>query len=357
MGNSSKEMNRKTVLILGAGFSNPAGLPLQGNLLKGILNLSVSNVKFNIAKDDLLKFINKYFKNVNPSNLLMEDLFTIFDRAILNKEYFISYKWEHLHNVKQEFIYAIITVIDYYMKRTLKNIPQFYTDLAKYVIKTRLFQKRREDLISIISLNWDTLFEFVIDKEVQQGHYNKRISIDYCTYTDWLDKKINPDITIKARGIKNIKVLKPHGSINWLYCPNCGRLFIDRKENIGIQDEVLCPYCSNENSKITLETMIITPTMLKELNNLHLKYIWQNAFIEFQEAKRIVFIGYSFPIADYELRYLFKRAIQNDAKIIVVLKNSRKEVADRYKNFFGEYVKIYNRGIEKWVEESISSFL
>ncbi|MHA1660239.1 MAG: hypothetical protein ACTSUT_14100 [Promethearchaeota archaeon] len=350
-------MGEKTVFILGAGYSKPAGLPLQRELLKGILNLSINNHKFDIAKDDLKKFISRYFKNVNPLNLEMENLFTIFDRAILNKENFINYRWKDLDNIKQEFIYAIITIIDYHMKNSLKNIPKFYIDFAKYVIEKRLSQKRGEDLISIISLNWDTLFEFVIDKEVQQGHYNKKISIDYCTYTDWLDKKINPDITLKARGIKNIKVLKPHGSINGLYCPNCGRLFIDRKENIGIQDEVLCPYCSNENSKITLETMIITPTMLKELNNLHLKYIWQNAFIEFQEAKRIVFIGYSFPIADYELRYLFKRAIQNDAKIIVVLKHSGKKVAERYKNFFGEDVKIYNRGIEKWVEESISSFL
>ena len=119
-------MSEKTVFILGAGYSKPAGLPLQGELLKRILKFSIENRQFDIAKEDLEKFISKCFKNVNPLNLAMEDLFTIFDRAILNKENFINYKWKDLDNIKQEFIYAIITVIDYYMKNSLKNLPQFY---------------------------------------------------------------------------------------------------------------------------------------------------------------------------------------------------------------------------------------
>ena len=48
---------------------------------------------------------------------------------------------------------------------------------------------------------------------------------------------------------------------------------------------------------------------MKDLNNTHLRMTWHNALMDLQQAKRIIFIGYSFPLADFEFRYTLTKAI------------------------------------------------
>lgn len=159
-------------------------------------------------------------------------------------------------------------------------------------------------------------------------------------------------------------MLKLHGSLNWLNCSNCGRLFVEN-ENIGVQ-KLECQYCnteSNDNTgskgnadskekqqKLLLEPLIITPTLLKELSNLHIKSIWQNAFIELQEARDIYFIGYSLPFADFEFKYILKKAIHKDANINVVLSyKDKRDTKRRYKEFLGNDINFNFDGFGGWV--------
>jgi hypothetical protein len=87
----------------------------------------------------------------------------------------------------------------------------------------------------------------------------------------------------------------------------------------------------------------MTPTMLKNLSNTHLKLVWQNAAIDLREASRIVFLGYSCPLADFECPYLLLKAVSQhkdfagsadyrDVKIRVLLypEHPRNE-AEKYK--------------------------
>ncbi len=67
--------------------------------------------------------------------------------------------------------------------------------------------------------------------------------------------------------------------------------------------------------------------------------VWHNALLDLMEAKKVVFVGYSFPIADFELRYLLKRGISKTANIEVVLKDDDEEVFNRYQQFFGKQFK------------------
>ena len=83
------------------------------------------------------------------------------------------------------------------------------------------------------------------------------------------------------------------------------------------------------------------PTYLKNLSNIQIKLVWQNAAIELSEATRIVFIGYSLPAADFEIRQLLARMIRPDAEIQVVLYPNTPNVeaeAERYRNFFGSRI-------------------
>ncbi|NBH93930.1 hypothetical protein D1638_15210 [Muribaculaceae bacterium Z1] len=71
--------------------------------------------------------------------------------------------------------------------------------------------------------------------------------------------------------------------------------------------------------------------------NIQIRLIWQNAGIELSEATKVVFIGYSLPAADFEIRQLLSRFIRKDAKIEVVFHPTAKtEEIDRYRIFFGD---------------------
>ncbi|MFW6311371.1 MAG: hypothetical protein ACOC1K_03960, partial [Nanoarchaeota archaeon] len=80
-----------------------------------------------------------------------------------------------------------------------------------------------------------------------------------------------------------------------------------------------CYFCNQFSRENVLESSFITPTYIKNFESLHYRRIWRIAFDELAEADEIIFIGYSFPEADYELRYLLKKAINKDTNIKVVL--------------------------------------
>ena len=63
----------------------------------------------------------------------------------------------------------------------------------------------------------------------------------------------------------------------------------------------------SEINSIKLQSNLLLPTYLKNLSNIQIKLVWQNAAIELSEAMRIVFIGYSLPAADFEIRQLLAR--------------------------------------------------
>lgn len=161
-------------------------------------------------------------------------------------------------------------------------------------------------------------------------------------------------------GIFNVKVVKLHGSANWLLCPNCHRMYTalggdDEQEHLYVV-RMYCPECVPERTlgaavaggvSPELTPFLITPTFLKVFDNAHIQMSWHNAQIELAEAGRVVFIGYSLPNADYHLRTLLRKAMPADARIDVVL--TARDVppqncptaarlayaAERYAEFFG----------------------
>ena len=212
----------------------------------------------------------------------------------------------------------------------------------------------------------------------------QRIFPDLCFYNyDLSNRKDHmPSTHIKAKGHKNIKVLKMHGSLSWLECPKCRRIYTDFSREIALDElkQVKCPKCKSdgfEGEDPKLRSLIITPTFMKSLDNLNIKNIWQNAFIDISESDHLIFIGYSFPDADFEMRCLLKKAVKSTADVTVVLdesNNPQKYInnlmskgflieetnqlvnrlwlpASRYKSFFGEdRVKFIYDGFEKYIE-------
>jgi hypothetical protein len=104
---------------------------------------------------------------------------------------------------------------------------------------------------------------------------------------------------------------------------------------------------------------LVMPTFLKDLDNFQIKLVWQNAGIELMEARRLIFIGYSLPQADFEFRQLLTRMVHREAKVDVWLfegktpEDKRRFEAERnrYRQFFsGHKVKVQPGGVLEFVK-------
>lgn len=241
-------------------------------------------------------------------------------------------------------------------------------------------KNEKSDNVSVITTNWDIMLDNMVHSIMSKETRPKGLPfsgvVDYCCYISSLDKNddsIKTGLYAIGKGRYNTKILKLHGSLNWMQCPRCQRLYVKfyEKWNGGyIFDKKYCRHCDSnfgvkgEESNL-LTTNLIMPTFLKNLNNIQNKLIWQNAGIELSEASKVVFLGYSLPQADFEFKQLLSRMIRKDAKIEAVLvendnpnkykdnDSSKYQTAGyRYQNFFsGRDIKIHYDGVDKYIKK------
>lgn len=354
-------------------------------LLQNAFDIHATDVDSQTEKERILFLAYDIVKSVSVT---LEDVFTIFDSVAAGREHFRLYsplKMDEIHKrLKMCIIYALSVAI------STSREPNDYSSFCDYLVEKRLQTKAKDDPFSVITTNWDDLLERKLydlcDKQNRaQSSRQQKTLLDLCFYNYDLCSSPDhiPSTQVKAKGYRNIKVLKMHGSLAWLECPRCKRIYTDFSNEIASEEfsEIICPYCSNEQGKTEgspqLRNLIITPTFLKTLDNLNIKNIWQNAFIDISEATEIVFIGYSLPDADFEMRCLLKKAIRQDARITVVLRQSsnpetimrqyeehgftKEEAAviinridlpsKRFTSFFGDdRVNFYYEGFGKYVD-------
>lgn len=333
--------------------------------------------------------LKRAYEIAKTVNVTLEDLFTIFDNVNSGREHFRLYSPQTMIEIHNQLKLCIIYSLSYSIIKKCDNTD--YTNFAKALIQQRISVSQSSDALSILTMNWDDILEQSLYKLCSE--YNQKINKgqtkilpDLCFYNYDLNQRKEhiPSTHIKAKKIKNIKVLKMHGSLAWLECPKCGRIFTDFADEIASEEfsEIRCPKCSTDDSQNgempILRNLIITPTFMKSLDNLNVKNIWHNASIDISEADHLVFIGYSFPDADFEMRCLLKKSVKNSADITVVLseiddpkkiKNdllkkcfSESEAdryiwkmhlpEERYISFFGEdKVKFNYNGFNEYIKE------
>ena len=281
-----------------------------------------------LEKDTVLKKAYSIIKSINVS---LEDLFTIFDNVAAEREHFRLFSPQNMADIHNKLKMCIIYAMAFAINES--HDASDYELFSKYLLSKRLSSPQKEDTLAVITMNWDDVLERILARQCNE--YNSSLSKnqqkiypDLCFY-DYDYKNADnhiPSTHIKAKGHKNIKILKMHGSLAWLECPKCGRIFTDYESEIAYEEfgGAKCPCCvlSDNKAAPALRSLIITPTFMKSLENLNVKNIWHNAFIDISEADHIVFIGYSFPDADFEMRCLLKKSVKDSADITVVLTES-----------------------------------
>lgn len=334
----------KTVFILGAGFSAPAGMPVQADIMFDVLRSYSQPIQ-----DTARKVYTTLFNMVDPDDMRavpLEDVFTMLDRANHHGEVIPGLTHQQIRDSLVSLVRAITHEFNKKLRScNLDDYRPFFESLVKCRKGDGSATAHDADPFSIVSFNWDTIPDFLIDQVA-----DAEVGIDYACYDYEIEEGVNhiPSILRKAKGLFNVKLLKPHGSLNWAKCPSCCRLF--SKTGTGdipvlFPHQYKCRFCGD----VDLENLIITPTLVKDIGQTHLKMVWHNIQMDLQEAERIVFLGYSLPMADFEFRYTLLKAIvtNNDVAIRVILyppdnnitndKNrwQREQTEERFLNFFG----------------------
>lgn len=381
----------KTVYFLGAGFSADAGGPIQNQIIQFVLDQDFVNI-FS-SNDNIIKARKKFISFIKDTlqieeelwdTIALEDIFTPIDRSLSTGKSFKNFDVKDLTDLREKFHLLMGAAIQYgvdYQHKS-KNYIDNFASYINSIAKERL-EDLKKDQIAIITTNWDILLDNSLNKFVREfslyeknARSNRLAVVDYCCYISSLDSHdpyIKPGLLALGKNGYNIKYLKLHGSMNWLHCPNCQRMYVKYgTKTMLVDSKQHCGHCSknykisSQDNAIKLKGNLLLPTFLKDLSNIQIQLVWQNAGIELSEASKVVFIGYSLPQADFEIRQLLSRCIPNHAEVEVVCypfkgpetaKSERDKESDRkwYKTFFGNRIKGDDSIIFKTVPDYISS--
>lgn len=301
MENKEERTVEKTVIFLGAGASKADGAPLQRELFKSYFQAcSDERLKDNtgIKNSRVKDLVEKYFQNffeLDSNDDHESDVFPTFEEALGVLDLAIEKNEKYRKELGNPYKYrtALIFSMAQAIQYKIQGVGRGTQGKSHTQLIDNLYDKIAEGNISFISTNYDIILDNVIGEKFEE--------VDYGFYP--LEKQ--DDI---KRGVKLVKV---HGSLNWKYCPVCKHIEAKPNENINLSivdnpGSIRCSYCDGD-----AEYIIIPPTYYKDMRNVYLANIWNNAEKLLREAEHVVFSGYSMPSADMHIKYLLKRAELN----------------------------------------------
>lgn len=336
------QSTRDVVFVLGAGASNPDGVPLQKDLLPMIVTGKIDEIENSDIGKIVVEFIkdNFNFNEAEGQYPQLEAVFGFIDYFLLQNESLnTKYTHEKIRIIKEYLIKLIHYVVNLRTDKTSPYYHKFWEAITKH-----------SSNISIITLNYDTLLEQAFDFIFK----NTNGFIDYCIplmnyekhsklneYNFWVNPR-EPVNVNKEKEPASYKIIKVHGSLNWKYCNCCNQTLLtpwDRKIDLhkGIflgysypemkEYEFKCPIDGTD-----FQTLIMPPSYLKTLNNPVIAHLFSEASREIRATKKIIFVGYSLSNADVHIKALFKKAVSEDTEIIVINSKQKDSTELNYKS-------------------------
>lgn len=348
-----------TAIFLGAGASKADGAPLQGELFWQYFSSRLYKDSADEMDRELVTFFLQMFQidvDADVSKVsfpTFEEVLGLTDLAILRKEAFRNFDIENraansgrLRFIAQYLVFLVAKVLD----SKLEARPTSHRKLV-----TALHAGAELKNVVFVSTNYDILIDNALT-EAQAHGIDLNYGVDFRNFdrpNDWKRPRLD----------SRVSLFKPHGSLNWLFCPTCNELEITPKEK-GVVTRLItdfahaaCPLCGSVYSPL-----IVPPTFYKDLNNVFLSSIWNHTDVTLRKVKHIIFCGYSFPDADIHIKYLLKRAQTNrDAPLRITVINNHpskkpsdiEQEQDRYKRFLGSNVNYTNKSFEDFVADPI----
>jgi len=245
--------------------------------------------------------IKNLYKRFYQKNWNIENFFSM----IVNAEFFqLEFMITKNTTIKPvEIRYRLINYIcDFIYERMnlVPNIPPHYGLFLEHCLK-------QDNMLGFISFNYD----WIVDRLL----FNKEKKLNYCLKRD--------DNIISHKGIesiyKGVKILKLHGSLNWMLCEKCNRMEI-YNEFEGFRKK---GFCTNSGCNGRLVPFIVPPVWNKNVYLDRLQVLWKEAIILLEKAEKIIIIGYSFPPLDLYSIDLIRLAIELNLSVEITVVNGK----------------------------------
>lgn len=350
-----------TAIFLGAGASKAEGAPLQGELFRDYFSSDLFKQSHDSMDRDLATFFYFMFQiDVDNGNVAeidfptFEEVLSLTDLAVMRKEAFRRFDIENravnsgsLRFIAQHLVFLVAKILD----ASLQKRPPFHRTLVSALSAANELRN-----VVFVSTNYDILIDNALTEEHRNG-----VDLDYGVEFRNFERM---DDWRRPAFDSRIQLFKPHGSLNWLFCPTCNELEITPEEKgvvtrlISRISDSTCRRCEGIYSPL-----IVPPTFYKDMNNVFLSTIWNRTDVALQKVDHVIFCGYSFPDADIHIKYLLKRAQTNrqgQMKFTVINHFTNKNPAEcqqeeyRYKRFLGSAVNYTATSFEDFAADPLA---
>jgi hypothetical protein len=355
------------IYVLGAGASFVHGAPLTNQILEYAFN------ETGIQNDPRLEVVKAFLKDIFhfDANLNegksedypgLVDVLSVVDMALDRKESLApGYGIEKLRKVREGLEYAIFRALEHSLSYQNKQRP-------RSKVTKQLVNKLSAESSVIISLNYDVIIDIALSRRFKANFTFEGADAHLLQDTDHLGIDYGVEFAnLEQQEDQNLfRLYKLHGSFNWLWSSVTGNIYFGglSKAIAKLYDDQseralnLEGYYLSEQ-KADLQPILITPTHLKDLRNVHIGILWRKAEEALRRAKRITFIGYSLPGDDLHIKYLFKRAIvtrhewkKPEITVVDYAEGTNvTSVQENYMRFFGKDVIYYRKGFENYVKQ------
>ncbi|MEP6669546.1 MAG: hypothetical protein ABJF10_10360 [Chthoniobacter sp.] len=222
--------------------------------------------------------------------------------------------------------------------------PAVRKKLSRFATMLRDVQRERKGRqVGLITTNYDMSSDWTVLKAAFEkqnlGSWTTQQVAEIDFGTEWLDGHATGWRPIKRPSRPHFHCYKLHGSTNWLRCPICQQIFINVHGGTWFQgfrterDNANSCFCSETK----LDPQIVSPSFVRQMDDLNLLNIWSQAHTLLCHSNHWVIIGYSLPEEDVTIRSLLTRAIhcrEGNLRVTVV-QNTEKERA-KYEALFGK---------------------
>jgi hypothetical protein len=357
------------VVIFGAGASKACGGPLTDEILPHAFQAFHSRQRpGSYDREEYFDIVEKFLceqfalpkapRRRKPEHYPgLPLLLSLLDTAIDRAQPFGDRSVDDLRKVRGAVEYVVFAVLQEHLRKVPGQNPyaRFLTRLARTAQAPPY----------VITLNYDLIVDAVCFKMgIQASPRNEPHRLpDYGC-------EIRTDAYRERRHDYGL-LLKLHGSLNWLYCPNCQRLDIGLAQDgpflatrkvldelyreVDLHREYSCLGSPCRDCKTNVRPVLITPTYRKDYRNPHISRVWYGAERLLRESDEAFIVGYSLPTDDVDVIYLLKRGLAHlrPEKITVVQYEPRTSIATsavgrRYRSVFGDGVRWFPGGFDAW---------
>jgi len=333
---------RNIVYLIGAGASKDFGLPLGNEIYEYAYRISAINKEpihgeLRAVIDEVEKSLRLIFVNL-PGNKIsfppFEEVLTfIWDTKRTESFDYKTNKLKSLFNTER----GAEEVLSHYIRMLVLTIagsmfyylPSHKLDLYREYIKSIDFKNND---VSFISLNYDLILDNLLNDCVAE-----KIIEDYTYAAPHLaDASIEIAYHNQNRKVirdKGIFLLKPHGSINLVYCSHHkqapygeGYFCITDDLKIVNGDGIPCPSCGYKTKRLIIPPLYNKRDFVDDTKPKSPRLIWRSTPENYRlyvdgrikevltKADEIIVVGYSMPAYDYDFKSLLITSLMSNKK-------------------------------------------